>query len=106
MMNIWNNLDLISLNSIDNSYYNDSRNCVLENTSLREEIPSQSEKNAQTEANHSEIVRVDNAEAKMKEEASLGALFYEFSGVLAKLPKASPYIKDMNIPTIRLDISQ
>ena len=51
-------------------------------------------------------MREDNVVAKVREEASLGALFCEFSGVLAKLPKASPYIKDMSIPTIRLDMSR
>ena len=80
----------------------------MENTSLcqREEVTIQSEKNIQKEINDSNNVREDNEVAKVREEASLGALFCEFSGVLAKLPKASPYIKDMNIPTIRLDISQ
>ena len=80
----------------------------MENMSLcqREEPPSQSENNSRTKINYSNNAREGNDVAKMKEEASLGALFCEFSGVLAKLPKASPYIKDMSIPTIRLDMSR
>ena len=78
----------------------------MENTSLREENLSQREENTQKETNYSNIVKEDNEVAKVEEEASLGALFCEFSGVLAKLPKASPYIKDMSIPTIRLDMSR
>ena len=79
------------------------RNCPPKAISLPQQggLANSTQNEFLKSVNASNIIKENNDSVINTEEDSLGALFCEFSGILDRLPKASSYISNISIPTIR-----
>ena len=79
------------------------RYCIGKASSLPhdEDSPNHEKKDDLNVSNHHSNKKGDESAVLNSGEGSLGALFWEFSGILDNLPRASSLINNISIPTIR-----
>ena len=75
------------------------RCCIAKSSTLPrdEQSPNHEKKDDLNDVNHHSAKRRDENAVFSSEEGTLGALFWEFSGVLDNLPKASTLINNVSI---------
>ena len=75
------------------------RYCIVKSSSLPhdEQSPNHEKKDDLNDINHHSAKRGGENVVFSSEEGTLGALFWEFSGVLDNLPKASSFINNVSI---------